>query len=135
MDVRRPPPGGWVTWCPKGKHILFVYSDSPVWHEYITAHILPHIAERAVILNWSERHSWSRFQSLAHMAFYHYYAAGGREAFNPLAVVFRPFHVANVLRFWQPFKEYKRGRPEPLQEIQSQLFRLAGVQASDTIER
>lgn len=125
----------WVTWCPKGKHILFVYSNSPVWHEYITAQILPHIAERAVLLNWSERHSWSRFQSLAHMVFNYYYAAGGREAFNPLAVVFRPFRVATVLRFWQPFQAYKHGRPETLQEMQARLFHLAGVHVNATRER
>jgi hypothetical protein len=42
-----------VTWYPKGKRILFVYSNRPLWHDYIVAHILPQIEDRVVILNWS----------------------------------------------------------------------------------
>jgi hypothetical protein len=38
----------WVFWLPRGQDVLFVYSDSPVWHDYIEAEILPNIRRRAV---------------------------------------------------------------------------------------
>jgi len=37
-----------------GRDILLVYSDSPIWHDYIEERILPHLGERAVVLNWSQ---------------------------------------------------------------------------------
>ena len=80
---------------------LFVYSDSPIWHEYIVQHFLPYLGERAVILNWSDRKLW-RF-SLARIAFRHF---GGNREFNPLAVVFRPFGRTQAFRFWQPFRSF-----------------------------
>ena len=48
-----------LRWYPKGKSLLFVYSDSPNWKEYIKTNILPNIERRAVILNWSKRSDWS----------------------------------------------------------------------------
>ena len=57
----------WSWWCLRDRDILFVYSDSPVWHDYIEQSILPHLGERAIVLNWSERKRW-RF-SLKRMAF------------------------------------------------------------------
>jgi hypothetical protein len=60
----------WALWLPRGKDILFVYSDSPIWHEYMATHVLPLVQERAVILNWSERKKWSRW-SLGVAVFHH----------------------------------------------------------------
>lgn len=31
----------WVLWLPRGKKVLFVYSDSPIWHEYMLTHVMP----------------------------------------------------------------------------------------------
>ena len=31
----------WVLWLPKGKDVLLVYSDSPVWHDYMSVAVLP----------------------------------------------------------------------------------------------
>ena len=50
----------WALWLPRGKDILLVYSDSPIWREYVLSEILPLVQERAVVLNWSERSKWSR---------------------------------------------------------------------------
>src|SRR5438046_67890 len=69
----------WLWWCTRGRDILFVYSHSPVWHDYIEQHILPELGGRAVVLNWSQRTRWR--VSLARIAFYHF---GGWRAFNPL---------------------------------------------------
>ena len=45
-------------WLPKGKDILLIHSDSPIWHEYMTNQILPLVRSRAEILNWSEHSRW-----------------------------------------------------------------------------
>jgi hypothetical protein len=116
----------WTWWCIRGRDILFVYSDGPIWHDYIEQQILPQLGERAVILNWSQRTMW-RF-SLSRMAFYHF---GGRRAFNPLAVVFRPFRRTRTFRFLQPFREFKHGHPETLHRMESEFFKLIGVHRHD----
>jgi hypothetical protein len=63
--------------------VLLVYSDSPIWQEYITTQVLPLVRERAVVLNWSVRKKWSR-SSLAFAVFHHF---GGASDFNPLVVL------------------------------------------------
>lgn len=45
-------------WHPEKKHLLFVYSNSPNWKEYVEAHLLPKICPSAVVLNWSEKAQW-----------------------------------------------------------------------------
>jgi hypothetical protein len=113
----------WLWWCLRGRNILFVYSDSPIWHDYIEHHILPYLGGRAVVLNWSQRKRW-RF-SLARMAFRHF---GGYRQSNPIAVVFRPFGRTRTFRFWQPFRDFKHGHPEALHKMETEFFRLIGVQ-------
>jgi hypothetical protein len=113
----------WWRWCLRGRDILFVYSDSPIWHDYVEQQILPYLGERAVILNWSQRKRW-RF-SLARIAFHHF---GGDRQFNPLAVVFRPFGRTHTFRFLQPFRDMKHGHPDALQKMESEFFGLIGVQ-------
>jgi hypothetical protein len=109
----------WALWLPRSKHILFVYSDSPIWHDYIEEHILPVIRDRAVVLNWSQRRSRLWRRSLAVAAFKHF---GGWRDFNPMAVVFRPFQRARVFRFLPAFREFKHGRPEKLLTMQQEFF-------------
>jgi hypothetical protein len=45
-------------WYPQKKYLLFVYSNSPNWKEYIETNILPVIADYAIVINWSERSHW-----------------------------------------------------------------------------
>jgi len=113
-------------WCPRGRDVLFVYSNSPIWHDDIESQILPNLGKRAVVLNWSERGRW-RF-SVARRAFRHF---GGDREFNRLAVVFRPFGRTRVFRFWQPFQDFKHGKPEPLRRMKAELFGAIGVQSSE----
>jgi len=113
----------WTWWCLRGRDILFVYSDSPIWHDYIEQHILPYLGERAVVLNWSQRKRWR--VSVARLAFHHF---GGYRQFNPLAVVFRPFRRTLTFRFWQPFRDFNHGHPEALHQIEREFFGLIGVQ-------
>jgi hypothetical protein len=116
----------WTWWYGRGRDVLFVYSDSPIWHDYISEQILPHLGERSVVLNWSQRREW-RF-SLARMAFHHF---GGSREFNPLAVVFRPLRRTRTFRFWQPFRDRKHGDPKALRRMESEFFDLIEVHMQD----
>jgi hypothetical protein len=107
----------WVLWLPKGKDVLLVYSDSPIWFEYMTTQILPLVQERAVVLNWSERKKWSRW-SLGVVVFHHF---GGAGDFNPLVVFFQPLRRARIYRFWSAFKDWKRGHKEPVERLGQEL--------------
>lgn len=110
----------WVTW--KKQRILFVYSDSPVWKDYIEGEILPYIQDTAVILNWSERRNWKT--SLAILAFQYF---SGYRNFNPIAIIFRPLHLVKTYRFFEAFKEFKRGDPKRVEEIRKEFFDCIGV--------
>jgi hypothetical protein len=110
----------WLRWCPRGKNVLFVYSDSPLWHDYLARRILPRLAAQAVVLNWSARKEWERRFSLSALAFSYF---GGRREFNPLAVVFRPWCRAKTFRFWQPFQDLKHGQSDALEKMEKELFR------------
>src|SRR5579863_4878812 len=76
----------WFSWLTRGRDILFVYSDSPVWRDYMLSEMLPMVEGRAVVLNWSERSAW-KWWSLRVLAFRLF---AGTKAFNLLLVVFRP---------------------------------------------
>src|SRR5262245_25484551 len=95
----------WLWWTRSGRDVLLVYSNSPIWHEYMTTEILPLVQERAVVLNWSERESWLR-RSFAVRVFNMF--KGARE-FNPMVILFRPFRAAKSFRFFEPFKAWKHG--------------------------
>jgi hypothetical protein len=108
----------WVLWLPRGKNVLLVYSDSPVWHEYMMTQVMPLVQERAIVLNWSERSKWRWWSFRVHV--FHWFA-GDRE-FNPLVVLFRPFRRARVFRFWSAFKEWKRGDRGPVERLLQELL-------------
>jgi hypothetical protein len=107
----------WCCWCLRGRYVLFVTSDSPIWHDYVEEHILPRLGDRAVVLNWSHRGRWR--YSLAVLAFHHF---GGHREFNPLAVVFRPFRLARRFRFYEPFREFKHGDAAAVAKLEIELF-------------
>lgn len=107
----------WSAWGIRGKDILLVYSDSPLWREYMLSEILPLVQSRAVALNWSQRNEWKPWSlSVIALRFF-----GGRQAFNPLIVVFRPFRRAQTYRFWPAFREWKRGNREAVEKLKLEL--------------
>jgi len=109
----------WCIWCTRGRDVLLVYSNSPIWQPYVEDHLLPRLGRRAVVLNWSQRRSWRRTLSVAAFRFF-----GGSREYNPMAVVFRPFRLAQSFRFYKPFRELKHGKPEAVIELTEQLFAL-----------
>ncbi len=116
----------WTFWLPQRKRLLFVYSDSPVWQAHIEERILPRIRGQAIVLNWSQRKQWSMRQALAVAIFRHF---GGRDNFNPMAVVFHPFCIRRTFRFFQPFRDFKRGKPAALSQIESEFFQYLNIEA------
>lgn len=104
---------------------LLVYSDSPHWKAYIEQRWFPHVAGRVVVLNWSERSSWARHHSLEAAIVRHY--AGARE-FNPVVIVFRQGRRAEIIRFWQPFRDYRHGKVHTLTHAERRLGALLGVE-------
>ncbi len=108
----------WLVWSLRGQSVLLVYSSSPNWEQYVQTQLVQKLGKKSVFLNWSERKTWKRL-SLAVLAF-HYF--GGDREFNPLAIVFRPLHWAKVFRFFKPFQDLKRGKTEPLERMQRDLF-------------
>ena len=106
----------WLAW--RRQIVIYVYSDSPIWKEYIEREILPYIKDHAVILNWSERRNWKR--SLAVLAFRYF---GGYRNYNPIAIVFHPFRLVKTYRFFKAFQEFKRGDSRGVEELKRELFR------------
>ena len=107
----------WLVWNPRGIELLYVYSNSPHWQEYIEQNILPRLPSRAIVLNWSERKEW-KFD-LATFAFRHF---GGYRDFNPMALIFRPFRCVKTFRFFKPFRDFKHGKPDALHKMESEFF-------------
>lgn len=95
----------WLFWCPRGRNVLFIYSDSPIWKCHIEENILPKLACHANILNWSHRKTWSWY-SFPILIFNFF--AGHRE-WNPMAIIFMPFKIPRTFRFWNGYKSYKKG--------------------------
>ena len=54
-----------------------------------------------------------------HAVFRHF---GGHREFNPLVVLFRPFRLAKVFRFWLAFKDWKHGYREPVERLRQDLL-------------
>lgn len=109
----------WCVWCARGRDVLLVYSNSPIWQSYFEEELIPRLGQRAVILNWSQRRAWRCSLSVAAFGFF-----GGSRDYNPMAVVFRPFRVARMFRYYKPFRDFKHGKPEGVAEMTDQLFAL-----------
>ena len=108
----------WIRWGLAGTRVLLVYSNSPVWQSYIEDNIVPRLPPKSVVLNWSERRNWPRW-SLA-VAVFRFF--GGRREFNPLAVVVEPLCWGRTFRFWQAFRDAKRGDHTALQRVETEFF-------------
>ena len=120
----------WISWMPRGKSILIVTSESPVWEDYMAENIIGVLQAQAMILNWSKRSEWSRPHNLQVLAFNYY---GGKSDFNPLVVVFRPFRRAKVFRFWQAFKNSKHGKTPSLEQMREKLLEYTHVNQSRAV--
>ncbi len=112
-----------LLWMPRGRSVLFVYSESPNWLAHIEQNILPRLPPSSVVLNWSHRRSWSLFD-LATWIFYHY---GGYKGYNPLGIVIRPFRRVKVFRFWKPLRDLKHGKPKAIEKLEANFLQEIGA--------
>jgi hypothetical protein len=110
----------WCSWPPRGKCVLFVYSNSPNWQNDIEENVLPRLREQAIVLNWSQRREWNRY-SLSTRVFYHF---AGDSHFNPMAIVFKPFRPVRTVRFYDAYRKLKKGNHGPLLKAKEELFSL-----------
>jgi hypothetical protein len=103
-------------WLPRGKSVLFVHSDSPIWKDYVASDLLPLIGRRAYVLNWSERKRWSRWSFPGYV----FKTLAGEREFNPLVIVFFPLRT-EYFRFWNAFRDAKRGDVATLNALMTDL--------------
>jgi hypothetical protein len=107
----------------KGRRILFVYSRSPVWQEYVERNWLPLLADNAMVLNWSDRASWKGRWSFAVWVFRRWAPS---ENFNPMAIVFPRFRLARRVGFYYAFRDWKHGNEQALKDAEKELFAYIG---------
>ena len=81
--------------------------------------MLPAVAGRAAVLNWSERKRWTlSFPVVLFQLF------GGSREFNPIAIVFRPFLWPRRFRFYRAFHSFKHGKPADVEKLRAEFLRL-----------
>ena len=108
----------WLCWLPKGKDVLYVSSDSPIWKEYMETEVLPLVAERAIVLSWSARSKWSNWSFAVRV----FRTFGRGRDFNPMVVLFRPFRSARIFRFLPAFQERKHGNSTSVEQLRRDLM-------------
>ena len=86
----------WFWWVGlASRRVLFVYSDSPNWKDYIEQVILSRLPENSVVLNWSQRRQWPRLG----ISIWLFRAFAGSLEFNPIGLVFERFGLVARYRF------------------------------------
>jgi hypothetical protein len=97
----------WLRHGRRGRMILFVYSDSSNWKNYIETQILPRIEAHSVVLNLSTRREWESRMQLE-MKLFNQWAGPGD--FVPVAIIFSPMGKPKTFRLWQPSEDRKHGK-------------------------
>ncbi len=109
----------WLRHGRKGKRILFVYSDSSNWKDYIETKILPRIEAHSIILNWSKRSEWESQMQFETKLFNQW---AGPGEFVPVAIQFSPIGKARTFRLWQFSQTPKQGKVKVSKEAERALF-------------
>ncbi len=108
----------------KGKRILLVYSRSPKWEEYIENNWIPRFRDHAMVLNWSDRLKWKRWNSLPVWIFRLW--APERD-FNPMIIFVPWFSPVQKIGFFYAFRDRKQGNEENLIMNEEQIFKFLKV--------
>jgi hypothetical protein len=110
----------WLRYGRKGKFILFVYSDSSNWKDYIETRILPRIKDHSVVLNWSKRREWESQMPFEMKVFAQW--AGSNE-FTPTAILFSAIKKVKVIRLGPPSQPAKHGKDRASKESEQALLK------------
>ncbi len=108
-------------WRSEGKVILFVYSESPNWEDYIEQEIMPKLSHCAVFLNYSRRAEWKNKMPLEAKIWEQW---GGSREFNPIAIVLPDRGKVETIRFYRAFRNFKHGEDGLLRQKEAELFSL-----------
>jgi len=109
----------WLRHGRKGKRVLFVYSESSNWKDYVETKILPRIEPHSVILNWSKRRDWeSRMQF--EMKLFNQWSGPGE--FVPVAIVLPLTGKVRTFRLWQLSPNPKHGKDKVSREAEQGLL-------------
>jgi hypothetical protein len=109
----------WLRHGRKGKTMLFIYSDSSKWKDYIETNILPRIEAHSIILNWSKRREWGSQMQLETKLFNQW---AGPGEFVPVAILFSPIWKARTFRLWQPSENLKHGKVRVSKKVEQAFF-------------
>ena len=115
-------------WGAEGKRILFVYSESPNWQEYIEQNILPRLSPLVISLNYSRRAEWKNKKPLEAKIWEQW---GTGPGFNPVAIVLPDRGRVKVVRFYQAFRDFKHGKDRLLRQKEDELYSLASQIGTD----
>ncbi len=100
----------WMWWLPKGKDVLYVSSDSPIWKEYMESEVFPLVAERAIVLSWSTRSKWPKWSFAVRV----FRTFGRGRDFNPMVVLFHPSAVQRFFASCLHLKSENTATPQAL---------------------
>jgi hypothetical protein len=109
----------WLRHGRKGKMVLFVYSDSSNWKDYIETNILPRIEAHSVILNWSKRREWGPRMQLETKLFNE---SAGPGEFVPIAILISLKEKTRTFRLWQLSENPKQRKVRVSKEAEHSLF-------------
>jgi len=96
---------------------VLVTSDSPNWQTYIEEHWIAEFGDRFVVLNWSQRKSWSA--SLEERLFYRF--GKYEENYCPCIILLRGLRPPLVFRFFLAFRDHKHGNEAALYTLKKRL--------------
>ena len=99
--------------------VLFVYSDSSNWKDYIETNILPRIETHSIILNWSKRREWGSRMQLETKLFNQW---AGPGEFVPVAILFSRIGKTRTFRLWQLSENPKHGKVRLSKEAEEAFF-------------
>ena len=110
----------WSRWHNSQVVGILILSDSPIWRQYIEREWIPRLGDKVIILNWSNRKSWSR--SLPVRLFRYFCAPGDNFNFNPALILLRGIKHPYIYRYYYAFHDAKHGRPGVLHGLEGHMF-------------
>ena len=103
---------------PSNKFILFTYSESENWAQYIEENILPKISEHAVIINRTKQQDWKKEYGLERRAL----DSIAGHGINPVALIFRNGYRTKTIAFYEAFRDMKHGKESAINQKCQELF-------------
>ena len=100
-----------LSWIPKGKRYLIVYSDSENWRHYFESDVLPAFSTQAKTINLSRDGGRKKWWHLDWIMYRH--CAGYRNCY-PIVIRFSSLGIWKSVRFYDAFIQSRKGKPELL---------------------